>query len=420
VLEIVAEQTGYPLDMLEWELDMEADLGIDTVKQAETFAAIRAAFGIPRRDDVKLRDYPTLGHVVGFVREARPDLVIGAPVAQVISEPVAPVSSAEVVSDPNFPRRVPVAVVRPPLAWSKPTGVALAAGELVLLMPDKGGVGKALQKRLEKRGVTVVTLNPDADLVAQVQGAGQVRGVYWLPALDGHDEVAGLGLAEWRGLTQAWVKDLFVLLHTLAQGEPEVMPFLVSGTRLGGFHGYNTAVSTTNPLGGAVTGFTKAYKREATNALVKAIDFPASRKTASIADLLIEETMSDPGVVEVGYDDAETRYGISFAVENLPEAGAGMTLNKETVFLITGAAGGITSAITADLAQASGGIFYLLDLTPEPNPTDPHIAQFRQEQRGFAKLADCGSAGAGRKAETSGNPTGDGAGGAAGSGSASD
>ena len=39
VLEIVAAKTGYPEDMLELDLDLEADLGIDTVKQAETFQA---------------------------------------------------------------------------------------------------------------------------------------------------------------------------------------------------------------------------------------------------------------------------------------------------------------------------------------------------------------------------------------------
>ena len=35
--------------MLDLDLDLEADLGIDTVKQAETFAAIREAFDIPCR-----------------------------------------------------------------------------------------------------------------------------------------------------------------------------------------------------------------------------------------------------------------------------------------------------------------------------------------------------------------------------------
>ncbi|MEZ4516691.1 MAG: phosphopantetheine-binding protein [Chloroflexota bacterium] len=72
VIALVAEQTGYPQDMLDLDLDMEADLGIDTVKQAETFAAIRRAFDIPRRDDLKLRDYPTLGAVIEYVREMRP------------------------------------------------------------------------------------------------------------------------------------------------------------------------------------------------------------------------------------------------------------------------------------------------------------------------------------------------------------
>ena len=73
VLAVVAEQTGYPTDLLDMDLDLEADLGIDTVKQAEVFASIREAYGIERDDALKLRDYPTLNHVVGFVRE-RADL----------------------------------------------------------------------------------------------------------------------------------------------------------------------------------------------------------------------------------------------------------------------------------------------------------------------------------------------------------
>ena len=48
VLEIVADMTGYPSDMLDLELDLEADLGIDTVKQAEIFASLRESYGIPR------------------------------------------------------------------------------------------------------------------------------------------------------------------------------------------------------------------------------------------------------------------------------------------------------------------------------------------------------------------------------------
>ena len=64
VLALVVEKTGYPSDMLDLDLDLEADLGVDTVKQAEMFAAIREAYNIPRDENRKLRDYPTIGHVI--------------------------------------------------------------------------------------------------------------------------------------------------------------------------------------------------------------------------------------------------------------------------------------------------------------------------------------------------------------------
>ena len=59
ILALAVEKTGYPKDMLDLDLDLEADLGVDTVKQAEMFAAIRAAYNIPRDENRKLRDYPT-------------------------------------------------------------------------------------------------------------------------------------------------------------------------------------------------------------------------------------------------------------------------------------------------------------------------------------------------------------------------
>ncbi|MGZ4242347.1 MAG: acyltransferase domain-containing protein, partial [Actinomycetota bacterium] len=85
VLGLVAEKTGYPADMLELDLDLEADLGVDTVKQAEIFVALRETYGIPRDDALKLRDFPTLSHVIGFVRER----------AAATEPPIAPAEPAE-------------------------------------------------------------------------------------------------------------------------------------------------------------------------------------------------------------------------------------------------------------------------------------------------------------------------------------
>ena len=83
ILALVVEKTGYPKDMLDLDLDLEADLGVDTVKQAEMFAAIREIYNIPRDENRKLRDYPTLAHVIRFVFENRPDLAGTVPAASV-------------------------------------------------------------------------------------------------------------------------------------------------------------------------------------------------------------------------------------------------------------------------------------------------------------------------------------------------
>src|SRR5208282_3542047 len=82
---------GYPKDMLDLDLDLEADLGVDTVKQAEMFTAIREIYSIPRDENRKLRDYPTLAHVIRFVYDKRPDLatVTAAPASSTTPSPVA-------------------------------------------------------------------------------------------------------------------------------------------------------------------------------------------------------------------------------------------------------------------------------------------------------------------------------------------
>ncbi|HUJ48091.1 MAG TPA: acyltransferase domain-containing protein, partial [Rhizomicrobium sp.] len=89
ILALVVEKTGYPEDMLDLDLDLEADLGVDTVKQAEMFAAIREIYDIPRDENRKLRDYPTLAHVIRFVYENRPDLAATPPAAVAAPAPVA-------------------------------------------------------------------------------------------------------------------------------------------------------------------------------------------------------------------------------------------------------------------------------------------------------------------------------------------
>ncbi len=75
VLQIVAAMIGYPREMLDLDLSLEADLGLDMVKQAEMFASIREAFSISPSENPKFHDYPTLAHVIQFVQTSLPGTV---------------------------------------------------------------------------------------------------------------------------------------------------------------------------------------------------------------------------------------------------------------------------------------------------------------------------------------------------------
>ena len=58
------DETGYEADELEPDFQLEADLGIDTVKQAEIFSLIRERYGIKQDESFKLADYQTLHAVL--------------------------------------------------------------------------------------------------------------------------------------------------------------------------------------------------------------------------------------------------------------------------------------------------------------------------------------------------------------------
>ena len=381
VLEIVAEQTGYPTDMLELDLDMEADLGIDTVKQAETFAAVRESFDIPQDADLQLREFPTLEHVVGWVMDRRARSV---PAEEPVA--VAETPSAAAMSGDSM-RRIPVPVVLPALKRCAPTGVELADGSRVLVVLDKGGVGKALVKRLAARGVEVLTLSDAptaAELTARLdtwQADGPLQGVYWLPALDVASPIAEMSLDDWREALRLRVKLLYATSRALYGALAEPGSFLVAATRNGGWHGYDEAGATA-PLGGAVAGFCKALARERSEATVKVVDFLPSRRTAALADVLIAETLGDPGRVEVGQSADGHRTGVGLGTAPL---GTGAALPQGGVYAITGAAGSIVSAITAEMARG-GGTFWMLDLAPAPDADDADVALFGSDPDGLKRM----------------------------------
>ena len=65
LLDVVADKTGYPSDMLSMDMSLEADLGIDSIKRVEILSEMmKRAPGLPKVDTKKMASLNTLGEIV--------------------------------------------------------------------------------------------------------------------------------------------------------------------------------------------------------------------------------------------------------------------------------------------------------------------------------------------------------------------
>jgi acyl carrier protein len=70
LLDIVADKTGYPVEMLESEMDMEADLGIDSIKRVEILGAMEEQNpDLPSVKTEVLAELRTLSEVIDFLMQ---------------------------------------------------------------------------------------------------------------------------------------------------------------------------------------------------------------------------------------------------------------------------------------------------------------------------------------------------------------
>jgi acyl carrier protein len=68
LLETVSEKTGYPAEMLALEMDMEADLGIDSIKRVEILGALQEKHPqLPEVETEALAELRTLEQIVAYV-----------------------------------------------------------------------------------------------------------------------------------------------------------------------------------------------------------------------------------------------------------------------------------------------------------------------------------------------------------------
>ena len=189
VVGMVAEKTGYPEDMLDIDLDMEADLGIDTVKQAELFASLREHYGIAQQDGIQLKDYPTIRHCINFVL---------ANAGKAAAQPAA----APAVSAPAAAPAAQPAVVTPVAQPAPAAAPKVAAGAL-----DEATVTKEIVKMVaEKTGYPEDMLDLDLDMEADL-GIDTVKQAELFAAMREH-----YGIAQQEGIQ---LKDYPTIRHCI-------------------------------------------------------------------------------------------------------------------------------------------------------------------------------------------------------------
>ena len=196
VTRVVAEMTGYPPELLDPDLDLEADLGVDTVKQAEVFAAVRAHYDLERDDNLRLRDFPTLNHVAGWVRD-KTGMGAFVPAAAPASAPAVASSVA------GFETLAAVAPAPAAVATAPQPVTVEAAGDPVL--------AEVTRVVAEMTGYPPELLDPDLDLEADL-GVDTVKQAEVFAAVRAHYDVErddSLQLRDFPTLNHVtgWVRD---------------------------------------------------------------------------------------------------------------------------------------------------------------------------------------------------------------------
>ncbi|MFF8971040.1 SDR family oxidoreductase [Streptomyces sp. NPDC014995] len=408
VLEVIGEHTGYPIDMIEPDLDLEADLSIDSIKRAEIAGELARRLGagdgadLTAMDDAELEelakartaaavtDWLTarLGEPAGRKGSAGREESAGpaapaAPVAVTPAPATAPVpaqaraqATGEVTGEP--PRRH---VLRPvPLdgpdgpdgARTDPSSVLSGTRWTVL------GEVPEVAARLRESGAAVVVRGRDHE---PADADGPVDGVLYLGALTGGEDPV--------------LPDAFPVLKAALARAPRWLLAVRPADGEG-----------PDPRSAGLHGLFRTVAREYPETVARVVDL-ADVSPSAVADAVVAEAVASDRAPVV-LRTAAGRHGFELVEEPLGALGgtgagpagdgaaeaAALGLDRDSVVVLAGGARGITAQFAATLAGAARCRLELLGRTPAPDgPEDADTAAARTPAELRAALAARGGGG---------------------------
>jgi acyl transferase domain-containing protein len=338
LLEVVADKTGYPVDMLQLEMDLEGDLGIDSIKRVEILAAVdERAPQLPKVDRGRLGSLHTLAEIVDYLSGAGSVGEVAAPAAATVDSTPA--------SEATLGRYTVETIAAPPTGFAMP---GLRSGERVWII-GHDAIGEALVMQLRGRGVNA---HVTAELPATAQACIHLGG---LRDIDGIDAALAVN------------REAFALARRLAprmQGRQAGLLVTVQDTG-GRFAGDGGAAQAW--LAG-LPALIKTCALEWPQAALKAIDLErAGRDADSLAAAIADELLAGGGELEVGLPASGGRCTLH-CVPGAAQAAAPV-VERGDVVVVSGGARGVTAACLQAWAGTAGPRLVLLGrttLTDEP------------------------------------------------------
>ncbi|WP_063759893.1 type I polyketide synthase [Streptomyces sclerotialus] len=369
VLSVVSEKTGYPTDMLAPHMELEADLGLDSITRVQILAALRPMFpalaGLDRSVVTQLATMRTVGEMAAELRKLLAQ--VSAPAAGGAGTGGAEAGELRYTGG-RRPERDTVYRQVPVMRETPAPGTPMAGlwDGTVVVTEDGAGVADEVVRLLRERGVAAES-RPSVPADA--------AGVVLLGGLARPDTVGDAVARQAAALRAA---------RAVASGMEERGGLFVTVQDTGGYFGLgasDTCEERRAWLGG-LAALARTARVEWPRAAVKAIDCACGSSPAEVAEAVVAELLTGGEALDVGlaadgvrrepaYADAGTTGKVDVSgtaghagapAGRMPELGA------LPVIVATGGARGITAAALTALGRTLPARFVLLGRSPADGP----------------------------------------------------
>ncbi|OZV76982.1 polyketide synthase [Micromonospora echinospora] len=395
VLTVLSERTGYPVDLIELDLDLEADLSIDSIKRAEVAGEVVARLGMSAEGDeseleemIKAR---TVRAMLDLLTTRVKDAVTATVPASSPGTPAGPEPAAAVPTIPAQPRPAPLATVPAGHLATVPQTAPTVGGAAPV--NGDGRLGVAPTRMLPTLvSVAGAPMQPETVLAGAtflVTGSSTVAGQV-VEMLRRHGATVRVGTAADPGTVDG--VDALVLLDGLVGGQVPLLPSAFGLIRQVLAGGPRWVLAVADPSAGTGTdglgGLFRTIAREYPSVTARVVIVDGTEPAPRLAQQIIDELLlkDDAAVVHrsgggrCAYDLVPASLG-ALAAGGAGPAGDGVAearaigLDRDSVVVLVGGARGITSWFARALATAAGCRIELVGRTPLPEgPQDPAVA----------------------------------------------